>query len=62
MKRIETFNENNFKEICDQLAKQDPDLQLILDTHQPLKNDTILQEKPNSTTSLRYHNYWLRHW
>ncbi|MEP7144115.1 MAG: DNA-3-methyladenine glycosylase 2 family protein [Ferruginibacter sp.] len=31
--RIETFNENNFKTICDHLAKKDPDLRLILDTH-----------------------------
>lgn len=28
-----TFNESNFKQICDQLGLQDPDLQLIIDTH-----------------------------
>jgi len=27
------FDENNFHEICDHLAKKDPDLQLIINTH-----------------------------
>lgn len=29
----ETFNEGNFKQICDELAARDADLKLILDTH-----------------------------
>jgi DNA-3-methyladenine glycosylase II len=33
MNRIQTFSENNFKIICDHLAKKDPDLKSILDTH-----------------------------
>ncbi|MBC7890426.1 MAG: DNA-3-methyladenine glycosylase 2 family protein [Ferruginibacter sp.] len=31
---IQTFSESSFNIICDHLAKQDPDLQAILDTHQ----------------------------
>lgn len=34
MSRIHTFSEGNFKDICDHLANTDPDLKLILDTHQ----------------------------
>ncbi len=33
MGSIETFNEGNFKQICDELAARDADLKLILDTH-----------------------------
>jgi DNA-3-methyladenine glycosylase II len=33
MRGIQTFSERNFNVICDQLAKKDPDLQSILDTH-----------------------------
>ncbi|MEO5891701.1 MAG: DNA-3-methyladenine glycosylase 2 family protein [Ferruginibacter sp.] len=33
MSRILTFGENDLPQICDRLAKQDPDLKLILDTH-----------------------------
>jgi DNA-3-methyladenine glycosylase II len=33
MSSIETFNENNFKQICDDLATRDVDLKLILDTN-----------------------------
>jgi len=29
----ETFNETNFKQICDELASRDADLKLIVDTH-----------------------------
>lgn len=31
--RVETFNKDNFKTICDALAKKDPDLQFILNTY-----------------------------
>jgi DNA-3-methyladenine glycosylase II len=39
MKRIKqneilSFNENNFKQLCDLLANKDPDLRAILETHQ----------------------------
>ncbi len=33
MSSRETFNESNFKQICDDLADRDADLKLILDTH-----------------------------
>jgi len=33
MGSMETFNESNFKEICDELGGRDADLKLILETH-----------------------------
>lgn len=33
MNSLPTFSETDFRSICDQLAKTDPDLQSILDTH-----------------------------
>ncbi len=47
MSIIETFDENNFTLFCNQLAKKDADLKLIIDTH---GHPPIFRRTPNFET------------